>query len=282
MPSGGTAPPRAGIGLRAPHLEAVARLGPPVAFLEIHAENVMADLRMREAVLALRRDHPVAVHGVGMSLGAPEGIDPGHLARFAAVVRLVDPCLVSEHLALAGAHGVFVNDLLPPPMTRAALDAAAANVARVQDAIGRRILVENPSRYVAWADDEMDEAAFLAALVARTGCGLLCDINNIVVSAHNVGIDPHAYLAGLPQAAIGEFHLAGATEERIGDETLLVDAHAEPVGDPAWALYAQAVALIGTRPTLVEWDNDLPPLEVLVAEAAKADRVAAAALSRAA
>ena len=282
MPHGGTAASRAGIGLRAPHAEAVARLRPPVAFLEIHAENVMADLRLREAVLALRRDYPVAVHGVGMSLGAPEGIDAGHLARFAAIVSLLDPCLVSEHLAIAGAHGVFVNDLLPPPMTHAALDVAVANVARVQGAIGRPILVENPSRYLAWADDEMDEAAFLSALVARTGCGVLCDLNNIHVSAHNVGFDALAYLAGLPHAAIGEIHLAGATEERIGQETVLIDAHAEPVGDPVWALYAQSVALFGPRPTLVEWDADLPSLEVLVAEAATADRVAAAALRSAA
>lgn len=282
MPHGGTPASGAGIGLRAPHVEAVARLRPPVAFLEIHAENVMADLRLRQAVLALRRDHPVAVHGVGMSLGAPEGIDGGHLARFAAIVSLFDPCLVSEHLALAGTHGVFVNDLLPPPMTRAALDAASANVARLQDAIGRPILVENPSRYVAWEGDEMDEAQFLSALVARTGCGLLCDVNNIHVSAHNLGFDALAYLAALPHAAIGEIHLAGATEERLGSETLLIDAHAEPVGDPVWALYAQSVALFGPRPTLVEWDAELPPLDVLLAEAAKADRVAGAALSSAA
>jgi uncharacterized protein (UPF0276 family) len=283
--SGGTFPPstvaRARIGLRAPHIDQVLASRPAVAWFEAHAENHMTDQPDHvtpafDALWRLRHDYAVSLHGVGLSLGTAGGLDPGHLARFTDLVRRIDPILVSEHLAWCGTPGVFLNDLLPLPCTEESLRIVARHVDAVQTAIGRRLLVENPSAYIAFVDQGMAEADFLAELVARTGCGLLCDLNNAHVSAHNLGGDARAWLRRLPADAIGEIHLAGFVREDEDGDSLLIDTHSSAVDEAVWELYAEAVRLFGACPTLIEWDADIPTLEVLQAEASRADVVATA------
>ncbi|MCF4164974.1 DUF692 domain-containing protein [Zavarzinia compransoris] len=263
-------PPGAvGIGLRAPHLSAVAGGEADPAWVEIHAENHM--LHGPDAVLIerVRRDRPVSVHGVGLSLGSAAGIDDAHLARLATLVDRLEPALVSEHLAWSVEGGYYWNDLLPLPRTFEALDVVARNVDRVQTRLRRPILVENPSTYMNFTEDEMGEGAFLAALVARTGCGLLLDLNNIVVSAGNLGLDARAELAAMPLAAVGEIHLAGHSVVELGAATMLIDDHGSPVGDAALALLGHMRPKCPEAPVLIEWDSDLPALDVLMAEAAR-------------
>jgi len=274
--------PRAGIGLRAPHLDEVAERAPSVGFLEIHAENYLADGPALRRVERLRAAHAMSVHGVGLSLGSADGIDAHHLDRVAALIAQLQPRFVSEHLAWSVVGGAYLNDLLPLPYTEESLAVVARNIDRVQTALKCPVMIENPSSYVAFAHTSMTEPAFLAALVARTGCRLLCDVNNIFVSASNVGFDPVAYLDALPAAAIGEIHLAGHARNDADGETILIDDHGSRVSDAVWSLYRHAIARFGARPTLVEWDTDVPALEVLLDEAARADREAAAMVGQAA
>lgn len=270
--------PRAGIGLRAPHLDEMAERTSSVGFLEIHAENYLADGPALRRVERLRATHAMSVHGVGLSLGSADGIDARHLDRVAGLIARLQPRFVSEHLAWSVVGGAYLNDLLPLPYTEESLAVVARNIDRVQTALKRPVMVENPSSYVAFAHTSMTEPAFLAALVARTGCRLLCDVNNIFVSASNVGFDPVAYLDALPAAAIGEIHLAGHARNDADGETILIDDHGSRVSDAVWSLYRHAIARFGPRPTLIEWDTDVPALEVLLDEAARADREAAAAM----
>jgi len=256
----------AGIGLRGPHLAEIARDRPATGFLEIHAENHLGRSPAVQAVERLRERYPLSVHAVGLSLGAVEGVDAAHLARVAALVERLQPALVSEHLAWSGFGGRYFNDLLPLPYTDEALDVVCANVDRVQQALGRRISIENPSCYLGFRHSTLTEPAFLAELARRTGCGLLLDINNVVVTAHNLRLDPRAWL-DLPPDAITQFHLAGHAVNDADGETLLVDDHGSRVRDGVWALFDAAVARFGPRPTLVEWDTDLPALAVLLDEA---------------
>ena len=265
---------KAGIGLRGPHLAAVAAAPPDVGFLEVHPENYMGGGPALAALERVRRDRPLSLHGVGLSLGGTDGLDEGHLSRLASLARRLQPELVSEHLSWSIVDGVYLNDLLPLPYTEEALDVVAAHVNRAQGRLGRRILVENPSSYLCYRHSTMGEAEFLAALVHRTGCGLLCDINNIYVSARNMGFDAKAYLAALPEAAIGELHLAGHSVNEAGGREILIDDHGSTVAEPVWALCREALRRFGPRPTLVEWDSRIPPLSVLVGEAARADAVA--------
>lgn len=273
---------RAGLGLRAPHIDQVLASRPAAAWFEAHAENHMTDrpddiTPAFDALWRVRHDYAVSLHGVGLSLGTAGALDRDHLARFADLVRRIDPVLVSEHLAWCGTAGVFLNDLLPLPCTEEALRTVVPHVDAVQTAIGRRLLVENPSAYIAFADPGMAEADFLTELVARTGCGLLCDLNNAHVSAHNLGGDARAWLRRLPADAIGEIHLAGFVREDEDGDSLLIDTHSRAVDEAVWDLYAEAVRLVGPRPTLIEWDADIPTLAVLQAEASRADAIAAAA-----
>ena len=267
-----------GIGLRAPHVAEVLSQRPAAGFLEVHTENYFGGGVKLRHLEDLRRDYPLSFHGVGLSLGRADGLDEDHLGKIAALVRRFDPVLVSEHLSWSAYGQVAVPDLLPMPLTREALDTCIAHVGRFQDAVGRTVLIENPSTYVSLEGD-YDEPAFLLALSARTGCKLLIDLNNIHVSARNCSRDALAYLNGLGNgAAIGEYHLAG--HEDIGG--LLVDPHGKPVPDPIWRLYDEALARFGDRPTLIEWDSDIPPLGRLLAEAATADahrRLAARSVS---
>jgi len=265
---------RAGVGLRHPHVLHFLEERPQTGFLEVHSENYMSEGGpRRRALFELAQHYPLSLHGVGLSLGSAEGLDPAHLGRLKALVADYRPALLSEHLSWSVEDGAYLNDLLPLPYSEEALDLVARNVTRAQDALGRALLIENPSSYLAFEDSTLDEPAFLAELVRRTGCGLLLDVNNVYVSARNLGFDPEAYLARLPLDAVGEIHLAGHTLRRFGAEALLIDDHGSRVAEPVWALYRRAVALAGPRPTLIEWDTAIPEPGVLLAEAHKADRV---------
>jgi uncharacterized protein (UPF0276 family) len=267
-----------GIGLRAPHAAEVLQTRPAVGWLEVHAENYMAEGPARDQLVRVRRDYPVSLHGVGLSLGSAEGIDRDHLRRLADLVAEVEPVLVSEHLAWSVVDGAYLNDLLPLPYTEEALDTVARNVDVMQAALGRQVLVENPSRYLRFRHSTMAEPEFLAALVRRTGCGLLCDVNNIYVSCTNFGDDAAAYLAALPDDAVGEIHLAGHARTERGGRTLLIDDHGGPVAPAVWDLHRLALARFGLVPSLIEWDKNLPPLDALLDEARIAEQSAATAL----
>jgi len=272
---------RAGIGLRLPHLAEMQAAGPPAAWLEIHPENFLANPHATELLLDVSRRYPVSVHTVGLSIGSATGIDRAHLERLRALVDRLNPALVSGHLAWSTYGSDYLNDLLPLPYDEEALQLVAEQLDEVQNVLGRSYLVENPSSYVAFRGSTMSEAEFLSELVARTRCRLLCDVSNIYVSAQNLGFDPYAYIDALPADAVEELHLGGFTpeeEEGAGGGRVLIDTHAEAVAPPAWELYAYAIRRFGPRPTLIEWDNDLPALSRLLDEARAADAVAARAL----
>jgi len=269
----------AGIGLRAAHHDAAVASRLSVGFLEIHAENYLAGGPARRALETLRRDHAVSVHAVGLSLGSAEAIDAAHLGRVAGLVAALDPWLVSEHLAWSVTGGVYHNGLLPLPYTEEALGAVAANVERMQDGVGRTVLIENPSTYLQFAHSPIPEPEFLAALARRTGCGILLDVNNVYVSAANHGFDPEAYIDAIPAAAVGEIHLAGHHRTEEDGVAILIDDHGSPVSQSVMALYARAVRRFPEAPTLIEWDSNIPALDVLVAEARRADRARFAALN---
>ena len=260
-------PAAAGIGLRAPHVGEVEAERPRVAWLEVHSENYYADGGPALAALdRLRRDYPLSLHGVGMSLGSTDPLDHAHLAKLKRLVARTEPALVSEHLCWSGVGGRHLNDLLPLPYTEEALALVCARVAEVQDALGRELAVENVSSYLAFADATIPEWEFVAAVARRTGCRLLVDVNNIHVNAVNHGFDADAYLAAMPAEAVAEIHLAGFTARGA----LLIDTHGAPVAPAVWALYHRALERFGPRPTLIEWDIDIPPLAMLLGEAATA------------
>lgn len=274
-------PSQAGVGLRLPHLAEVAAARPAAAWLEIHPENFLANPHATELLLAVAADYPVSVHTVGVSIGSAGGIDRAHLARVRALVDLLDPILVSGHLAWSTHEGEYLNDLLPLPYDEESLSVLARHIDEVQDGLGRPYLVENPSSYVGFGSSTMGEVEFLSELARRTGCRLLCDVSNIHVSGHNMGFDPYAYVDAFPAAAVGELHLGGFTSEADDGNpggTLLIDTHAARIAEPVWHLYAHALRRFGLQPTLIEWDNDLPSFAALLAEAARADAVAAQAV----
>lgn len=263
-----------GIGLRAPHYRDFLDRRPAVGWVEVHTENFLARAGHDWRVLsAVRRDYPVSLHGVGLGLGSVHGFSEDHLGRVAALVRTLQPVLVSEHLSWGALRDRQLNDLLPLRLDREALGLVAARVQRVQDVLGRRILVENVSTYVRFAGDAMSEAEFLAELARRTGCGVLLDVNNLYVNERNHGEDPYAAIAALPAGCVGEIHVGGHLVTDDG----LIDHHGARVAPPVWDLYRAALARFGAVPTLVEWDTDLPPLDVLLDEAAQADAIAATA-----
>ena len=261
-------PAQAGIGLRSPHHDEFLTRRPAVSWVEVHSENFFADGGRQLQVLdAVRRDYGVSLHGVGLSLGGTDPLDPDHLRRLRRLVQRVDPALVSEHVCWSSADGIFLNDLLPLPYTEAALRHVAARVGAVQEYLGRPILVENVSSYLEFEGAEMTEWDFVGQLARRAGCGILLDVNNIYVSAENHAFPAHNYLRGIPAELVGEVHLAGHTAV----DGILIDTHSAPVTDAVWALYRDALRMLGPKPTLIEWDAELPSLERLVAEAATAD-----------
>lgn len=267
---------KTGIGLRGANTAEVIGTRPSVGFLEGHSENYFRiGGAPFEQLMKCRETYPVSLHGVGLSLGSAGGVSAEHLQKLKTLVDIVQPALVSEHVSWNAADGKTLPDLLPLPMTHEALETICANISHVQDTLQRKILVENPSSYLRFAGQEMAEPAFMAEVAKTTGCGTLLDVNNIAVSAHNMNFDAAAYIDALPLGIVGEIHLAGYQVNRIGTDSIFIDAHNHAVYDGVWDLYAQALARFGDIPTLVEWDADLPPLSLLVAEAAKADAIRA-------
>ncbi|MDE2517625.1 MAG: DUF692 domain-containing protein [Rhodospirillales bacterium] len=270
----GAIPQAAGIGLRFAHHRALLDALPPIGWVEVHSENYLSGPAL-ETLEAVRCRYPVSLHCVGLSLGSAQGIDADHLERIATLCARIEPGLVSEHLAWGRVDHAFLADLLPLPLTEESLAVVAANIARMQDRLRRPVLIENPSTYVQFAHTTIPETEFLTHLVARTGCGLICDINNIVVSATNHGWDAQRYLQALPAAAIGEYHLAGhgpvsAVLEGEASSGMLLDTHDRPVAESVWSLFADALRILGPRPALIEWDADLPALAVLLGQADRA------------
>jgi uncharacterized protein len=272
--SGASIPARAGIGLRSPHHEDAASARADIAWLEVHTENYFCDGGPHVLALERARAHyPLSLHGVGLGLGSVAPLDRAHLARVKRAIRRFEPALVSEHACWGHAGGEYFNDLLPLPYTEEAVDCLAARVREVQDFFGRQILVENLSSYIAYTASCLTEWEFLAAVVDRSGCGLLLDVNNLYVNAVNLGHDAERFIAGIPAAAVQEIHLAGHRRNRIGTRDLLIDDHGSAVCAEVWSLYERAIERLGPLPTLVEWDTDVPALTALVAEARKADTI---------
>jgi len=256
-----------GIGLRAPHYRDLLQRDVCTGWLEAHSENFLGDGGFDLHVLTrLRERYPIALHGVGLGLGSVADYSLEHLARIAALVKRVEPCLVSEHLSWSAVAGCIVNDLLPLPLTRAALDLMCTRVAQMQDLLGHRVLIENIATYVRPVRNDYDDATFLNELASRSGCGILLDVNNLYVDQCNHDIDAAALIDALAPKHVGEIHLAG---HRI-TELAVIDDHGGRVADAVWSLYARALERFGNVPTLIEWDNDVPPLDVLLAETAQA------------
>jgi len=265
-------PARAGIGLRSVHHAAIVQQQPAIGWLEAHTENYFHDGGPQLAALEKARElYPLSLHGVGLALGSVDALDREHLARIRRAVDRFEPALVSEHACWGHHQGEHFNDLLPLPYTEEAVEHLAARVREAQDALGRQILIENLSSYFAYQASRLTEWEFLSAVVERSGCGLLLDVNNAYVNSVNLGLDVAAFLAGLPAAAVQEIHLAGHLRKRIGDRDLLIDDHGSMVSADVWQLYARAIERFGPVPTLIEWDTDIPTLDVLVAEAHTAD-----------
>ena len=268
-------PPQAGIGLRMPHQAQVLASRPPAAWFEVHPENYMADDSALAELELIGASYPLSLHAVGLSLGSADGVDRSHLDRLHRLVRRLRPGLVSDHLSWSTSGGRYLPDLLPLPYTDQALRVVCRNVQQVQDALGRKILVENPSTYLQFAASAIPEAEFLAAVAAHTGCGVLFDVNNVYVSASNQRLEASQAIAdwcrALDESSVGEIHLAGhALVATSAGEELRIDDHGDHVCAAVWSLYQQALAHFGPRPTLIEWDTRLPSLAVLQSEAALA------------
>ncbi len=269
VPAARAAPLRlgAGVGLRAPHYRDFLESRPAVGWIEVHSENYFGDGGYDRYVLErVRADYPLSLHGVGLGLGSVEGFDERHLAKLERLVDATEPVLVSEHLCWGAAAGQHFNDLLPLAYTPEALRLVAERVLRVQEALGRRILVENISTYLELGASEMGEGEFIAELVRRTGCGVLLDVNNLFVTEVNHGADAAATMRAIPAGSVEEIHLAG----HLVTEHCLIDHHGDRVADPVWRLYDAALERFGPVPSLIEWDTDIPELGVLLAEAANA------------
>ena len=262
------------MGLRAQHHLQLLEQRPPVEWLEVHSENYFGrDGTHRRVLEKIRAYYSLSLHSVGLSLGSTDPLRLEHLSELAELVRDLEPMLVSEHLSWSSIDGRFTNDLLPLPYTEEALHHMVARVSQVQEFLKRQILIENVPSYLRYTCSQVPEWEFLAALVHHSGCGILLDVNNLYVSAMNHGFDACTYLAGIPASAVQEFHLAGHVINRIGQHSIRIDSHGTHVSEAVWILYRAAVRQLGARPALIEWDTDIPALDVLIAEAEKADRV---------
>ncbi len=270
-----TAPLRAGASFKADHFADILEAKPDVGFFEVHAENYMGAGGPPHAQLErLRSDYPISVHGVGLSIGGADGLDTDHLDRLKRVVDRYRPALFSEHLAWSTHQGAYLNDLLAVPYTDETLKIVAEHVDQVQSHVGRTMLLENPSTYIKFAENDFDEVAFIAEVQKRTGCGLLLDVNNVYVSAVNHGWDAQDYIARFPLDHVGEIHVAGhAASEDADGSVLLIDAHNGVASDPVMALLTQALTQRSDIPTLIEWDNDLPDWPGLYREVDKISAV---------
>lgn len=263
-----------GIGLRAPHYHEFLERRPGVAWVEVHSENFFGEGGKPLAVLEkVRAQYPVSLHGVGLSIGSSDDLNWQHLKKLRDLVKRVDPCLVSDHLSWSSVSGQYLHDLLPLPYTPYALAHVVARVQTVQDYLGRQLLIENIASYVHYPSSTLSEAEFLTALATQSGCGILLDLNNIHISTTNLGGNPAAYLAQLSPAHIQEIHLAGFEAIKLGDKEVLIDSHNAPVSPAVWDLYRQAIKQFGAKPTIVEWDTDLPALDTLCLEAYRAEKI---------
>ena len=273
-PANHTLPCIAGIGLRAPHYQEVLNTRPELGWVEVHSENFFGGGAPLRTLNRVREHYPVSLHGVGMGLASVTPLDREHLSALRRLCDAVQPAAVSEHLCWnavpdnAACQRMAINDLLPFPYTQQALSNVASRVGQVQEELGRQLLVENLSSYLSFTHSEMSEGEFLAELVARTGCGILFDVENLYVNARNLGVDAEAFISAIPADAVKEYHLAGFSLR----DGCLVDTHDHPVHKEVWNLYEHALRQIGPRPTLIEWDSDIPALPVLLAEAAKAQQ----------
>jgi uncharacterized protein len=269
---GTSIPARAGIGLRAPHYRDVLDFLPGVGWLEVHSENYFgAGGRPLDYLERIRAHYPISLHGVGLSLGSADSLNPVHLRKLKGLIERVEPGLVSDHLSWSSVGGRYLNDLLPLPYTEEALAHFCRRVEEVQEFLGRRILVENPSSYLEYRESAIPEWEFLREVAEVTGCGILLDVNNVYVSASNHGFDARRYIDSMPARYVSEIHLAGFTRNPTDAGEILIDTHSKPVADEVWTLYARVIDRTGEVPVLVEWDADLPPLTVLVAEAHRAN-----------
>ncbi|KLV07810.1 hypothetical protein ABT56_04310 [Photobacterium aquae] len=260
-----------GVGLRSPHIDQVLAERPDIGWWEIHSENYFNPVSAaRQQIREIAEHYPVSCHGIGLSLGSADPLDSAHLCQLKGLIDELAPIAVSDHLSWSSVDGEYFNDLLPLPYTEEALSHFCRKVEQVQDFLGRRLLVENPSSYLQFSHSTIPEWEFLNHVQQRTGCGLLLDLNNIYVSAFNHGFDCQQYLAALEPSAVGEIHLAGFTAKQVDDGEIWIDTHSRPVSDPVWQLYRQWIRQHGPVPTLIEWDLDIPALPVLLGEAAKA------------
>jgi uncharacterized protein len=267
-------PASAGIGLRAEHYREVVETPPPVGWLEVHSENYFGDGGAPlEYLEKARRHYPVSLHGVGLSLGSSDELNRRHLEKLRALIGRIEPGLVSDHLSWSSVDGIYLNDLLPLPYTEEALRHVARRVEQAQDFLGRQLLIENPSSYLRYRHSTIPEWQFISEVARVSGCGILLDVNNIYVSAVNHGFDAMEYLRAVPAAMVREIHLAGFTVNYYPEGQILIDTHNARVADAVWALYRAAIERLGPRPTLIEWDTDLPALEVLLDEARHADAI---------
>lgn len=264
----------AGIGLKAQHYQEILETGPALGWFEVHPENYMgAGGTPHHYLTRIRERYPLSLHGVGLSLGSAGPLDRDHLARLKVLVDRYEPGLVSEHFSWSAFDGAFLNDLFPLPLTHETLAHVVSHVNEMQETLARQVLIENPSTYVRVRGDEMTEPDFLTELARRTGCGLLIDINNAYVSGCNHGFDAEAYLEGIAPELVGEIHLAGHAVERVAGAELRIDDHGSQVCEAVWALYREFIARAGVKPTLIEWDTDVPPLGMLQDEAGRAQAI---------
>ena len=259
-----------GIGLRGPHYRDIAEQKPDIGWLEVHPENYFGGGIHRHYLEKLRADYPISFHAVGISLGSAHGLDETHLKKIKELIDIFEPFQMSDHASWSASGNAHLNDLLPLPYTFETLDVLCENINRTQEYFDRKILVENPSTYMAFAENDMTEYEMMNALAEKTGCGILLDCNNIFVQAHNHGFDPFAYILNIRPDFVGEMHLAGHSERDLEHGTILIDTHSKPVKKDVWDLYAHALAHLGETPTLIEWDADIPPLQILLKEAEKA------------
>jgi len=265
-----------GVGLRLAHLSEMVAARPRCGWLEIHPENFLANPHAKELLIDLSSDYPISLHTVGISVGTASGIDEAHLQRIRDLADTICPLFVSGHLAWSSYRNEYLNDLLPMPYNEETLEVVVRNVDRVQEVLSRPYLLENPASYVGFRSSTIPETEFLASIASRTGCLLLCDVSNIVVSAQNMGFDPGAYVDNFPVDRISEIHLGGYTveeDEATPGAEVLIDTHAAPIAPQAWDLYEYALGRFGPKPTLIEWDNEMPALATLLAEAAQSEQI---------
>lgn len=263
----------AGIGLRSPYYDAFIQDTPPVGWIEVHPENYFGGGAHRHFLKTIREKYPLSLHAVGLSLGSAHSVEVSHLQQIKELINLFDPFAVSDHASWSASGNAHLNDLLPLPYTQETLRQLCDNIGRTQDFLKRPILVENPSTYISFKHNDMTEYEFMNEAVEKTGCGLLLDINNIYVQSRNHGLDPYTYIDNIRPEYVGEMHLAGHSEKETPSGTILVDTHNTAIRPEVWDLYRHAVKRFGCIPTLIEWDQDFPPLDILLAEAQSARNI---------